>query len=93
MFYRRFVEGQWCRAEGLVYDFEKERHVVQKLPEHGAYYISIDYGTMNPFSAGLWCVQGGAAVRVGEFYYAGRQTGKMMTDREYADAVEALAGF
>ena len=91
IFYRRFVLGQWCRAEGLVYDFDKERHVTKVLPEAGAYYISIDYGTMNPFSAGLWCVNGGRAVRIGEFYYCGRERGRLMTDREYADAVERLA--
>ena len=32
------------------------------------------------------------AVRVKEFYYNGRETGKMMTDEEYADALEKLAG-
>lgn len=92
LFYRRFVLGQWCAAQGLVYDFHRERHVVKDLPEKGAYYISIDYGTMNPFSAGLWCVNGGKAVRVAEYYYCGRAAGKMRTDREYADAVEKLAG-
>ena len=91
LFYRRFVLGQWCAAEGLVYEFDRLRHVAQALPEAGQYYISIDYGTMNPFSAGLWCLQHGVAVRVEEFYYSGRQTGRMMTDREYADAVERLA--
>ena len=32
------------------------------------------------------------AVRVKEFYYSGRETGRMMTDEEYADALESLAG-
>ena len=31
-------------------------------------------------------------MRVKEFYYSGRETGKMMTDEEYADALEELAG-
>lgn len=91
VFYRRFVLGQWCRAEGLVYEFDAARHTVSALPEKGEFYISIDYGTMNPFSAGLWCVSGGRAVRMAEFYYAGRETGRMLTDREYADRVQALA--
>ena len=91
VFYRRFVLGQWCRAEGLVYEFDARRHVVRELPKSGEYYISIDYGTMNPFSAGLWCVDGGKAVRIAEFYYAGREAQRMLTDREYADRVEALA--
>lgn len=32
------------------------------------------------------------AVRVKEFYHSGRESGRMMTDEEYADAVEKLAG-
>ena len=55
------------------------------------YYISIDYGTLNPFSAGLWCVLGDKAVRIKEFYYNGREKGKQRTDEEYCDDVESLA--
>ena len=92
IFYRRFVLGQWCRAEGLVYEFDPEKHVTRQLPPKGRYFISVDYGTQNPFSAGLWCVTGEQAVRLREFYYNGRERGRMMTDTEYADALEELAG-
>ena len=92
VFYRRFVLGQWCRAEGLVYEFDQEKHVAKRLPKNGSYYISVDYGTMNPFSAGLWCVEGGRAVRVKEFYYCGRTAGKLMTDEDYYRELEKLAG-
>ena len=91
LFYRRFVLGQWCRAEGLVYDFNEKRHVVAEIPEDGRWFISVDYGTCNPFSAGLWCVDGDKAVRVKEFYHSGRDTGKMMTDGEYCRELEKLA--
>ena len=91
VFYRRYVLGQWCRAEGLVYAFDPERHVAKQLPREGRYYISVDYGTMNPFSAGLWCVQGEKAVRLREFYYCGRDRGRCLTDEEYYDALEKLA--
>ena len=92
VFYRRFVLGQWCRTEGLVYEFDREKHVAKQLTQGGRYYISVDYGTMNPFSAGLWCVSGGKAVRIREFYYDGRQQGRAMTDEEYYRALEKLAG-
>ncbi len=132
IFYERYVLGRWCKAEGLVYDFDPERHVGQVAPKPGGrWYISVDYGTRNPFSAGLWyvtnqckmlnschsdtersggeespgargilrhCVPqddsvgGKVAIRVAEFYYDGRQKGRMMTDEEYHDALEALAG-
>ena len=92
VFYRRYVLGQWCRSEGLVYAFDREKHIAKDIPTDGHYYISVDYGTMNPFSAGLWCVCGNRAVRLREFYYSGRDRNKTMTDEEYYQALEALAG-
>lgn len=91
-FYRRYVLGQWCGAEGLVYAFDHERHVTRDPPKTGRYYISVDYGTQNPFSAGLWCVGEGRAVRLREYYYSGREQGTMRTDEEYYRELEALAG-
>ena len=91
-FYRRYVLGQWCGAEGLVYDFDPERHVTRDIPQTGRYYISVDYGTQNPFSAGLWCVTPERAVRIREYYYNGREQGRMLTDQEYYQALEQLAG-
>lgn len=92
VFYRRYILGEWCLAEGLVYDFfDKGLHVTDEIPEDGEYYISIDYGTMNPFSAGLWCKNGDTAVRIKEYYYNGRENTSQRTDEEYCDEVEALA--
>ena len=56
IFYRRYVLGQWCKAEGLVYDFDPAKHLCHSPPKAGRWYISVDYGTYNAFSAGLWCV-------------------------------------
>lgn len=92
VFYRRFVLGQWCMAEGLVYDFSPERHVAREAPRSGRYFISVDYGTRNPFSAGLWCVAGDRAWRIKEYYYSGRDTGRQLTDEEYYGKLEELAG-
>ena len=92
VFYRRYVLGQWCMAEGLVYDFQPEKHIARDIPTRGRYYISVDYGTRNPFSAGLWCVEGGRAVRIREYYHSGRESGRMLTDEEYYRELENLAG-
>lgn len=93
VFYRRFVLGEWCVAEGLVYSmFSKEIHTTDALPTAGTWYISCDYGTLNPFSAGLWCVNQGKAVRVAEYYYSGRSKSRQMTDEEYYQKLEELAG-
>ena len=91
VFYRRFVLGQWCMAEGLVYDFDPEIHLGEPETNQGRYYISVDYGTRNPFSAGLWQVTGGKAYRIREYYHNGRESGTMLTDEEYCDALEELA--
>ena len=91
VFYRRFILGQWCMAEGLVYEFDPRLHVGEPEGKGGSYYISVDYGTRNPFSAGLWQVWGGKAYRIREFYHNGRESGKMLTDEEYCDALEKLA--
>ena len=92
VFYRRYILGQWCMAEGLVYEFQSERHITNDLPANGRYYISVDYGTRNPFSAGLWCVADSRAVRIREFYHDGRQSNRMLTDEEYHKALVELAG-
>jgi PBSX family phage terminase large subunit len=92
VFYRRFILGQWCMAEGLVYDFDPEIHLGEPETGKGRYYISVDYGTRNPFSAGLWQVTGGKAYRIREYYHNGRESGRMLTDEEYCDALENLAG-
>ncbi len=90
VFYQRYIMGEWCVAEGLVYEFGEE-NITDDVPTNGEYYISIDYGTLNPFSAGLWCVLGDKAVRIKEYYYNGRKENKQRTDEEYCDDVEALA--
>ena len=89
VYYDRYILGLWVLAEGLVYDFG-EWNTVDEIPEGGEYYVSVDYGTMNPFSAGLWCVDGRNAVRISEYYYGGRDERETKTDEEYCDAVERL---
>lgn len=93
VFYRRFILGEWCLAEGLIYAaFDPALHVVSALPDKGRWFISIDYGTANPFSAGLWCVSGGKAYRVQEYYFDSRAQHRQRTDDEYYAALEELAG-
>lgn len=90
VYYDRYILGLWVLAEGLVYHFTDECKT-DEIPQDGEYYISIDYGTMNPFSAGLWCVNGDRAVRISEYYYSGREKQRMRTDEEYCDEIIKLA--
>lgn len=91
IFFRRYILGEWCLAEGLVYGSFGDDNITDEIPDGAEYYISIDYGTMNPFSAGLWAVTGAKAVRIKEYYYNGREKNVQLTDEEYCDAVQKLA--
>ena len=93
VFYRRYILGQWAQAEGRVYDFF-EPEMVKPVPQ-GAFekwYISCDYGTVNPTSMGLWGLQKGIWYRIKEFYFNSREAQRQMTDEEYAAALKNLAG-
>lgn len=96
VFYNRYIKGLWCVAEGLIYPmFDKAVHVTHhpELQPGGDYYISCDYGTLNPTSAGLWYLQpDGHAIRLREYYYDGRKTKTPRTDEEHYKALEQLAG-
>jgi len=98
VFYDRYVRGLWVAAEGLVYPmFSKEAHVVDEIPwqvlQRGKRYISVDYGTVNPTAAGLWCLWNGAAYLMREYYYDSRELGnQQLTDEEHYAGLEKLAG-
>lgn len=92
VFYDWYVKGLWVIADGLIYPMFTAENVVDEVPEGAEYYISCDYGTHNPFSAGLWCWDGKTATRIREYYYSGRETQAPRTDEEHYTQVEALAG-
>lgn len=92
VFYDRYIRGLWVLAEGLIYPMFGEGCLVDNPPQGGRYYISCDYGTLNPFSAGLWCWDGKTATRVAEYYYSGRREQQQKTDEDYYTALEQLAG-
>ncbi|MEX2984565.1 PBSX family phage terminase large subunit [Streptomyces sp. C36] len=86
---RRMIDGAWVVAEGSVYDcYDEQQHVVDELPEMRRYWLGIDYGTVNPFSAVLLGL--GADERlyaVAEWRYDSRAHHRQMTDAQYSAAV------
>lgn len=92
VFYDRYIRGLWVNAEGLIYPMFGDGNITEAIPARGEYYISCDYGTLNPFSAGLWSVTGSKAVRIREYYYDGRKKQRQKTDEEYYTELEKLAG-
>ena len=91
-FYERYILGLWVAAEGLIYPmFDKKKHIVKTESRYySQYYVSIDYGTLNPFSAGLWGKSGNIWYRIKEYYYDGRRKGCQKTDEEYYQELEKL---
>lgn len=91
LWYRRFIEGLWVAAEGAVYDFwDEKEHTIpeEELPgSPDELYLSVDYGTSNATSVGLyglWLGQKLRAARLRGYYHSGRDTGRQKTDSEYA---------
>lgn len=94
VFYDRYIRGLWVLAEGIVYPmFDKSHHIIKNYTPSNQvfYYISCDYGTLNPCSMGLWALENNRAVRLKEYYYNGRGENAQKTDEEYYSELEKLA--
>ena len=97
VFFRRFVKGLWCAADGLIYDMFEETSCTYdaeklKAPIVGRRYITVDYGTSNPMSYLDVTDDGKTAWVTQEYYYSSKEKGKQKTDTEYADDFEEFAG-
>lgn len=91
-FYERFIEGKWVAADGLVYPmFQPDRHI-KEADHYTEFYLSCDYGTVNPFSLGLWGKNGDRWYRVDEYYHSSRDAGVQLTDEEYYEHLLELVG-
>lgn len=96
VFYKRYIMGLWVMAEGVIYDmFSEDIHKVPTVDrKYTQFYISIDYGTQNPTTFGLWGLFDGVWYKVKEYYYDGRTEGRQKTDEEYyKDLVEFAQGY
>lgn len=94
VFYERFILGRWVVSEGLIYPmFSKKKHLGVPETLDGELYISVDYGTYNPTSMGLWLLgNDGHAWRLRESYYDARKKGVPRTDEEHYKELRNLAG-
>jgi PBSX family phage terminase large subunit len=56
---RRLLYGEWCAAEGVVYDtWDDATHVINwfRPPNEWPRYWSVDFGYTDPFCLGMWTV-------------------------------------
>ena len=99
IFYKRNYLGEWCLAEGAIFDFfDRTIHVVPRAPRAADYYIAgVDYGISNAFACLIIGVSTGVRNQIGkqmwverEYYYDSKKTHKQKTNSEFADELEAF---
>lgn len=89
VWFNRFILGEWCVAQGAIYDmFDEDVHVIDKLPDGlkiVQYWIACDYGTSNP-TVFLLCGLGsdGNYYVLDEWRWDSRKQRRQKTDSEYA---------
>jgi PBSX family phage terminase large subunit len=90
IWHRRNVLGEWCSAEGAVYDmWDADRHVVDIMPPITQWVgIGIDHGVTNPFAALLLGLGVNRKLYLAsEWRYDSRQAHRQLTDVEYSRKV------
>ncbi|MEA0553771.1 PBSX family phage terminase large subunit [Lysinibacillus irui] len=86
---RRYIDGEFVLAEGLVYDaFEEETNVVSEIPEDEKVIrtvIGCDFGTQNSTVFLLVGITNKNNVYVlDEYYHSGREANKQKAPTEYS---------
>jgi PBSX family phage terminase large subunit len=84
---RRLILGDWCVAEGVVYDgWDERRHIVDALPPIARWIsLGVDYGTVNPFAALVLAVGADNLLYLtSEWRYDSRAAHRQLTDHEYS---------
>ncbi|MGW1679378.1 PBSX family phage terminase large subunit [Saccharopolyspora sp. NPDC002376] len=90
LWYRRFILGEWCLAQGAVYDmWDDERHVVDEVPAIVRWIgAGLDYGTTNPFAALLLGLgEDGRLYLTSEYRHDSALAFRSLTDPEYSENV------
>lgn len=94
VYYKRYILGEWALAEGLVYPmFSREKHVVKGAIEYhrnSQYYVSIDYGTVNPFAIGIFEFDGRKSTMIKEFHHRGGTENRVDNEKYYKDMCETI---
>jgi PBSX family phage terminase large subunit len=96
VYYKRYVMGEWCMAEGAIYDMYKdEKNLCDEIDIEADFYIgSVDYGTSTVCAFCLFGVKGNQIRLVKEYYYDAVRCGRQKTDGEYArDWAEFVNGY
>ena len=88
LWYKRFIEGRWVMADGVVYDMWNQDHMIndrQVFPKYRYKSIGIDYGISNPTAFVMVGWNTPEEIHVlKEYYYNSNIDGKKQkTDEEF----------
>lgn len=94
MWYKRYILGIDCMAEGCIYDMWDESRHVSPNPtlEPTDWYVGIDYGTANPCAFLLIGLKDSSAYVAKEYYYDGVKSNRSKDDAEYARDLKEFIG-
>lgn len=94
VYYKRYILGEWALAEGLVYPmFSREKHVVKgeiEFHRNSQYYVSIDYGTVNPFAIGVFEFDGKKSTMIKEFHHRGGTENRVDNEKYYKQMCDTI---
>lgn len=99
VFFKRFIQGLWAVASGLIFDMYQDDSPAQVHEDNKPfdwYFAACDYGTQNPCTFALYGVRGNGDVRRAhiceEYFYDGRKEQRQKTDLEYSQDFKAFIG-
>lgn len=93
--YKRLFLGLWVGAEGMVYEYDSELHLVDpfKVPRHWRKIRSIDFGFVAPFVCQWWAISPKNEMYLyRQLYHTGRlieDHAALITERSRGEEIEA----
>lgn len=97
VFYERFILGKWVLAEGIIYDiWDRHKYMDRVLSPNtfSNYIASVDYGTNNPCTFGVYGFDSELPLYLTKEYWhdGSKLKNKQKTDAEYAQEFDNFIG-
>jgi PBSX family phage terminase large subunit len=99
VFYRRYILGEWCAAEGLIYsEFASRPDLTfdfdRNWSNYSEMFVSCDYGVQNAqvYLLFVWNTKSLRWEIIKEWYHSGRESEMQLTDAEYYQRLVQFVG-
>lgn len=93
VWYKRYIEGLWVLAEGIIYDAWHDGLIIPCPDGLRNSIVAIDYGTTNPTTFGLYRWDAGTPVHLArEYWHDSLTAGRQKTDAEYCRDLKRWLG-